>query len=427
MANVNGEAGFTQLEKLNITDRILVKGVLLSAASGQVLVKTASDLAGSLSSAVEYVIDGVIDMGSQSIEVPVGGLTIDGYSFDVSKLISSASNYTMFTSPISGSGDLLCRDFAIEVTGTSSKVYEVVDATGNNAIELARINYNDCTSLGSWDGYRQGLEFGTGRFGGKPELELIGTWAGGFFADVSIARGLVDGAYSIYKAGAGFSMASRFRSNQNIDLPASASFFDFSPSNFTNPSAVQMDHCFVTRSGVFNPEDSNLTPNITSSALACAWNGNVGMKNTFVGGREDLTAEVLTTISVINTFVDLAGTYTASDLQHFDSPVSGQLRHLGNNPREFKVLADLTIDGTANNVIGVKVVKWDDSAGVFVDSTTQVRQINSLVGGRDVAFFTITTAVALDRDDFVKLQVSNQTGTGNVTAELGSFYLVEER
>ena len=56
----------------------------------RVLVKTASDLAGTLDSTVEYFIDGIIDMGSQAIELPAGGLNFTGYNFNVSKLISSA-------------------------------------------------------------------------------------------------------------------------------------------------------------------------------------------------------------------------------------------------------------------------------------------------------------------------------------------------
>ena len=75
----------------------------------RVVVRSASDLSGILDSTKEYFIDGVVDMGSQSIEVPVGGLTLSGYNFNASRLISSAVGYTMFTSPVGGSGDLVGR------------------------------------------------------------------------------------------------------------------------------------------------------------------------------------------------------------------------------------------------------------------------------------------------------------------------------
>ena len=58
---------------------------------------------------------------------------------------------------------------------------------------------------------------------------------------------------------------------------------------------------------------------------------------------------------------------------------------------------------------------------------TFARQVNNLVGGRNVAFFTVSSKLELDQNDYVKLQVSNETSTANVTAELDSFFQVEER
>jgi len=123
----------------------------------------------------------------------------------------------------------------------------------------------------------------------------------------------------------------------------------------------------------------------------------------------------------------LNGTYTANDLQHFDAPTNGQLRHLGLNPKEFRIFGDFAIEGTQNNDLVVKVVKWDDSAAGFSDVYSQLRPVNNLAGGRDVAFFNFTTGISLDQNDYVKLQVANNTSTDNVTAELGGSYVVIER
>lgn len=412
--NQNFTELYSGVEELNLNDRIIVK--------------QASDLSGPLDSTKEYFIDGVIDMGNQSIEIPAGGISLSGYNFNVSKLTSTASSYTMFTSPVGGSGDIIGKDYAIEVSGSSSKVYDIKDATGGNAFEFARINYNNCTSLGVIDGYRQGLEVGTGRFGGKPELTLVGTWLGGYFIDTSIVRGMIDGAYSLFKAGAGFSMASRFRSNMNIDLPASASFFDFSASNFVNPSTLQIEGVIVTRAGVFDANDSNITPNVSPSSLASAWTGNNGMPNTFVGGSIGVATEATTVINTVSVYEDVnAAAWTSEDLQHFDNPSGNQLRHLGNTPREYKVIADFLMDSASNDVLTLRVSKWDDSASSFSVVLDQSRQVNSLVGGRDVAFFGININTTLDQNDYIKLEVANQTSTTNVTAELDSYYIVEAR
>ena len=392
-----------------------------------VIVKQASDLSGILDSTKDYFIDGIIDMGSQSISVPATGLNLTGYNFDISQLVSTASGYTMFVSPVGGSGNVLGKDYGIDVSGSSSQVYDLTDATGFNAFEFARINYNNCTSLGTINGYRQGLESGTGRFGGSPELTLAGTWLGGFFIDTSIVRSLDNSAYSLFKAGAGFSMASRFRSNQNIDLPALASFFDFAGSNFINPSTVQLEGCIITRNGVFDATDANITPNLAASNLVSAWVGNNGISNTFVGGEAVITTEIATVITTSAVFVDLAGTNTTGDLQHFDSPANGQLRHLGSSPREFSLGGQLVIVSTANNDISLKVVIFRSATTSFEDAKTQTRVINNLVGGRDVAYFTLSDNITLDTNDYVKLQVANIGATNNITAELDSFFMVGAR
>jgi len=390
----------------------------------------ATTLGGTIDSAKVYLLDGIVDFSGMglNITVPSGGVNIVGATFDVSKVICSDPNYTLFESAVGGSGNMLGQDYAIEVTGTGSQVYDLTDATGFNAFEFSRINYNDCTSLGTIDSYRQGLEVGTGRFGGTPELTLAGPWVGGFFIDTSIVRSLTDGAYSLFKAGAGFVMTSRFRSNQNIDLPANVSFFDFAPSNFTNPSTVQIQGAIVTRNGVFDATDSNITPNMAQGDLVAAWSENNGMPNTFEGGSIGVTTETATTIALSATFYDLDATaWGALDLQHFDNPAGNQLRHLGNTPREFKIVADFALDSTANNVLTLRVEKWDDSASSFSTVIDQSRQVNNLVGGRDVAFFNININTELDQNDYIRLQVANQTAANNATAENDSYYIVEER
>jgi len=391
-----------------------------------IIVKQASDF-GIIDSTKEYFLDGVIDMGATSIEVPSGGLYITGYNFDLSGLTSTENNYTLFTSPVGGSGNILFNDFHIDISGTNSQVYNIEGDTGFEAIEVNRINWNYCNSLGTIRNYRQGLETGTGRFGGTPELTLDGTWVGGYFIDTSIVRSLTDGAYSLYKAGATFSMASRFRSNQNIDLPASASFFDFSPSNFTNPSTVQIQNALVSRNGVFNATDSNITPNINQADLESAWGGNVGMPNTFEGGKLTVSSENLTVISAGSTWYTLNAVWTSSNLEHFDSPASGQLRHLGNSPREYKCIVNFVIESTQNNELGIRLRKWDDSASSFIDFDERVRQVNNFQGGRDVAIFNFSFNVNLDQNDYVYFQVRNNSGNNNATLEENSDWILEER
>ena len=412
-----------------IADLTPISAINAELSETTIIVKQASDF-GVIDSTKVYVIDGIIDMGATQIVVPVGGITIIGYSFDVSGLISSEDNYTMFVSEsiAIGSGNVLGADYHISVTGAASKVYELYDATGFNAFEFIRVNYNDCTSLGDIYDYRQGLETGTGRFGGSPSLTLHGLWVGGYRITTSIVRSFAGTMTEpLFKAGNLFQMNSRFLTDINVDLSTLASLLDFAPVNFHNPSTLQLQGCIVTRDGAFDADDSNYTQNISESDLSCAWADNNGMKNTFVGGEATLTTEILTAINTQGVFESLNGTYTESSLTHFDSPAEGQLRHLGSNPREFTVIADFIIDGGQNDVIDLKLVKYDSSAASNVDIFTQRRQINALVGSRDVAFFNIVKNINLDQDDYIFWEVANETDTTNVTAEIGSYFIVNPR
>ena len=390
------------------------------------IVRQASDF-DNVDSTIEYIVDGVVDMGTTSIEVPVGGINIMGLGSGVTRLTSSEDNYTMFTSPVGGSGSVSDHDLTYEVTGTNSKVYALTDATGFNAVEHEGVNYENCTSLGYLEGYRQGLELNTGRFGGTPELEFIGNWLGGYRATTTLTRSLTDGAYCLFKAGTGLVFNSRFFTDMNVDLNATVGFTDFAPANFANANDLQLRDCEVLRNGVRDASDSTLIPNILATDLKSSFRGNLGLPNTHVGGDSEITATALTTINTIDVFEDLAGTYTTSSLTHFDAPANGQLRHLGDEPLDYKVTVSASILGTANEVLNLKLVKWDDSASQFVDIKTETSTVSNLQGGSDFAYFHMIKVVELSINDYIKLQVSNSTTTANVTAKVGTDMFVEER
>ena len=388
----------------------------------------ATTLGGTIDSTKLYLVSGSIDCTGVSIEVPTTGIFLAGWNMDLSALTCADNTYTMFTSPVGGSGSVFIRDMSLTASGTSSMLFDLEDVDGTNAFECLNVNFNGCTAIGELNGYRQGLESNTGRFGGSPALTLSGTWGGGYRCTTSIVRGLSAGfAGALFTEGTAFTMASRFLTDINCDLSASAAFCDFLDTVFLSPSLFQIHDAVFTRDGVYNADDANLVPNTSAAALTSSWKGNLGLPNTFVGGRIDITGELATSITVIDQFETLNATWTSSELQHVDSPAAGQLRHLGLQPREFKALASLSIEGPANDEVDIRFRKWDDSASGFIELPIMKRQVNAFVGGRDVAFFAISTHVTLDQNDYIYLQVANATTTGNVTAELDGFFMLEER
>lgn len=367
-------------------------------------------------------------MGTTQITVPSTGISIKGYSFDQSQLVSPENIYTMFIVNGGGSGNVLITDCGIEVSGTGSQVYNLTDATGFNAIECNRVNYNNCTSLGELNGYRQGLEDGTGRFGGTPNLILSGTWLGGFRIQTSIARSIDNSMTgSLFEAGTSFVMNSRFVSNINVDLGNSAGLLDFQPSNFNGSNILQLRGAEITRLGIHDPSDSTITPNISHTDTECLWLDNIGIYNTVAGGEIYITTETATSVGAVDTYYDLAGTWTSDNLQHFDSPSNGQLRLLDDSPYEFTVFGSITLVSSANNVVDLKIVIYRSETMSFEDGKHLSKQITNVVGSRDVTDFTISDVITLGENDYVKLQVENKTGANNITAALDSYLRITRR
>ena len=390
-----------------------------------VVIQSVEDFPNPLLSTEQYLIDGKIDVGAVQLEVPEDGLYLAGHNFELSSIFSSVDNHTMFTSPVDGSGPVFARDVTITTSGASSRVYNIKAKTGLEAIELVRVNYTSCTSLGVIDGYRQGLEEGTGRLFGSPELELKGTWLGGFRITTSIVRFLDAGfTGSLFKAGAGLTFGSRFLTDMNVDLPANAAFTDFSEANFPVISTLQISGAIFTREGIANAEDTGYFPNITHASLASSWRSNQGLPNTLQGGVTSVATQVATVIGLPNQSYPILGTFAVTELQHFDSPAEGQLRHVGVDPRNYTLFGDINLEGTKDDLIAINVMKWDESSGISVNLFTQERPIASWSGPRDVAAFTLNLGIILDKNDYIYLEVVNETAARNVTAEVSSFIAI---
>ena len=414
----DGEANSSVRNKINSNFNLLEDERFLNT----IVIRTASDF-GTVDSTKVYRLDGVVDMGATSIEIPAGGLTIIGDSFDASQLISSSNSYSMFTSPVGGSGNLLIENVGIETSGTSSQVFALTDATGFNAVELNKVNFNNCTSRGYLDGYRQGLENGCGYFGGTPEIEFRNPWVGGYRIDTCIARGMSNFT-SLFKAGTGFDFNGRIKLSINLDLPTTGAFIDFSASNILNDESLELSDCRVTRNGVINTSDTTIYPNIDNKSVKCIWSDNVGIPNTTKYIRSAITTEVTTTVSASGTYYPLAGTFTVQENSHFDMPSNGEFRLLSGNGT-YQIAGDLPIDGGSNDVIDLRVTKSTDNGVTFPTQLFHIRrQVNSLVGGRDVAFFPINFLATLVEDDRIRLEIENVDDTTDLTAELDSYFIV---
>ena len=149
--------------------------------TGQIVVRAKEQLLGTLFSDKVYFIDAKIDMGSDSIEVPEGGLTIEGHGYDISEIYSTENNAILFTSPVAGySGNLNIANNTLYVTGVGAKIFDLNNSGNNGALGLNTVNLgkfgNTTTSLGELDSYRQFRMSGSALIVVSDGLTFSGTW-----------------------------------------------------------------------------------------------------------------------------------------------------------------------------------------------------------------------------------------------------------
>lgn len=122
--------------------------------TGQIIVRSGEQLMGALVSNRVYFIDAVIDMGTNEIIVPPGGLTLEGHGYDISKLFSTENSYSMFKTPNeiqTLTSDRTGGTFTLTYSGqtTSSLDWDSTAAEVDTALEaLSNIGSGDVTCTG---------------------------------------------------------------------------------------------------------------------------------------------------------------------------------------------------------------------------------------------------------------------------------------
>lgn len=388
-----------------------------AASATRINVTTAAQLAGTLSSDVVYYIDGKIDMGSDSITVPEGGLTMTGAGYDISSIYSTSANATLFVSPGgSYSGNLNLAYLTLYATGTSAQVFNLDNAGNFSAIELLVVNLGtfgapgtETTSLGTLANYRQMFMNGCAIIRIEDGLELVGAWAGGLTVTDSIML-VIPAGVSVFKAGTGFAVAGSVRTNMNaLSITDTTTVFDFAPANITEDQGFILD-------GARFPVTSDPLPNLPVTSTKRFSRNCSGIENSFPGGVWSLTTEAATACTV-NVPIKLAGVTTYSNTQWILGLLDNAFIMESAAPLRFRVQGNLELNGTKNDVLDVTVRVWDTSAGSYVDVQTFRRSVTDVSGkSSDAGFFNFECYTPLlSEDDRIELWVTNVTGSRDVT------------
>ena len=365
-----------------------------------------------------YMIDGTVDMGSVSIEVSDGGLSLAGLNGgrDVMVLTSSADNYTMFVSPSGGySGDIVIESMSLTTNGTSSQVFDLDNDGNSNAIDITGVNFTDCTSLGHLTDYRQLLLNNVGFIFIDDGLTFNGDWSG-----LAVVTSIVIGfpAATLFKEGTSLAFDGSVRSDINFNSVNSASIlFDFQESNITSKGGFSLNNVRTTA--------TDAVPNFQSSSVYARFRNCIGIKNTYVGGQWYISSASVTTINTISVPEKIAGTTTYNDMQWFSQTTNNAFVYDGDQTIDVEIKGNLSFTGTNGDVINIYVRLWDDSASSYVDlSETAGSTLNASGRAEGVSFNAIGT---MDNSDRIELWVENDSGARDVTALVNGYVILSER
>lgn len=390
--------------------------------ANEVIVQQASDLSGALDSTKVYLIDGLIDMGTQSITVPQGGLTIHGLDNSQSRLFSSATGYTMFIDDGVFAGTVMIRFMSIRVTGTGSKIFDLDNDENGGVVTISETNFTGCTSSGELRAYTQLLFDEFAEVACLDGLTVSGTWRGG----VAIFTSIIDPAGTPFtgtflKAGTALVINGSVVSNMNATaIDPTGAVCDFSPSNITNDVGFLMTGVRV------NPA-SNAFPNMPASSTKARFANCAGTDNTYVGGQWKITSTATTVLSAqpALTFLKLEGVTTYADLQWFSGSVSNAITYAGSQTISVKAEFDVALSGTNNDVVKFAIRHFDASLGgfaadIFTSGGDTMNAGGRVEGGSGHGFAT------LDTGDRIELWVNSSTSK-DVTASLDGILSVTER
>ena len=374
-------------------------------------VKASSDLAGQLRSDVLYVIDGAVDLGSNSIAVPAGGLTIKGHGFDVSSLTSTAA---LFVNPVgSHAGSLQLAEISL----TSPSVFELDNEGNGGAVEIGNANLLQCASLGYQNNYRQALWNGAGVLFCDDGLTMGGTWGGGIAVIDSIVIGGFTG--TVFKAGAGLSIGGSVRSNINaLRILPGGVLFDFDPSNMVEDGSFSME-------GVRVSANVNAFPNMPTSDVTARFKNCVGQDNTYPGGFLTFTATAPTVVSTVNELYKMAGTTSYNSLAWVSGVNDNEFTHLSSQSVDYEIRCHLSLTGNNGDQVEVVIRHWDDSAGIYIDlSLSGAVTMNPAGRAENVSTFAVAK---LDQNDRIEVWGRNKSGSANFTVDVGGIVGISER
>jgi len=385
----------------------------------KVIVKNSNQLQ-SIDGTKVYHLDGSINIGSTSIEIPEQGINLgaDSASKNVAVLLSNGNNTTMFTSPENGySGNVLIDGITIICSGQNSKIFDLNNSGNLSTIELTNCNIINTTSLGDLNNFRQVLFERVAFINLLDGLTFEGTWAGGLALLTAITVNFANNAI-LLKKGTNLVFQGSIRSDINfLSTGADSVLCDFDENNIANAGALSFTNVRTI--------SSNPTPNISASSEKSRFIDCGGtIKNTIIGGEYMFTSEQITVISLLNTFYKIEGTTTYQNLVWFEADGNNSLKYVGEQEIDVFVDALLSFSGNNNKVLEVLIRKYNASTSSYEDLNKQLVTVRGGLINDRAENVTVKSKINLNQNDKIEVWVRNTSDLSNLECLEGSSVFV---
>jgi len=356
---------------------------------------------------------------------------INGYGQNVSKISSTTngtlgSPYVLFKSET----NLFMNDLEIECKGVYQRIWEHI---GNGTVaegesfELNRFNIlneqvagHGC-ELGYISNIRQGFIGTFSCFNFETGFICGGSWTGGFRVDNTIfmnCSGVMFGSDPLNPV----TFARRVSSNANLTVPLGSIGYDFPETSFLFSGQYQLQDGNVRGAGLYVTEWSGLSP---AYDIKSNFQNNTGIQNTFPGGEWINSVDTTTLVAVTNTWYNVVLNTIERDLAWF-SEVNGVWTYLSETPLDVQITLTVSLTGSTNNIIEVKIVK-EDSLLVQTDLLTRRLTIQGTLAQGRAESIVITTTTKLNELDKIKILGRNISAAQNFSVSKDSNCIINAK
>lgn len=416
MADVNGNPGFTQLEKLNVTEELLVKGLPVGGASGRfaanvVIINEVSEL-DVYESDGKYVLDGMTVYDFSALN----GLTIP-YAFDVSAggitIKAETALYAMLT--YLGTDDLF--------SGPNLDIRNIaIVAPFANAFNLTKTgsggDYFLCNTIliafaakwGTFDVNDLNI-INSGSIDVQQGITLSGS-------DWNTTR--TDGLnlQSSNPAFVGLDISAATLSDAKFDSVVMNAPVGAVGLNSTGNANVQPGEICSWSNGNFSGGITPLGGGVSVGDIRFDFSSNGGLEDSIIAANPYLITQTTVTIATVNTFVKInQGNWLSTISERLSVSTDGDVENISEQPIRIDFTGFVTMEksGGGADYIVARLVLNDNPAdpdSVITENGTENSQPTSvpLVG-----IFT------LQPGDSVSIYVANEDSTANIIVRNAKF------